>query len=136
MVVIISSSIWVNHGAFHPVGGCGRAVYHACYVVHIVVGVGVVHQRRLGGVGYLQRTQVAALAVVSVVGYVAVAVGHLGALFKLVVSYVAHVGILGAVFGPGYAFQLPARVVGVGERVAIGVGHDLMSKANLQTFCN
>jgi hypothetical protein len=116
-------------GMIHPTTETGYGhigVLHTQHVVHMVIGISIVHQllanlRAL----YAQIAQVAGFRIVGVVGLSSITILHIGALLKLIVAKITHIKVYSSAFCSFQAGKQSSSIVTVGELFTVGISHGL-----------
>ena len=96
-------------------------VLHAKYVAHSVVAVGIVHNSTCLGIHH-EVLQPASLRVIAVEGFRSVAILQVGALLKLIVTYLVHIVITVGLVTTDMVY-LSTEVIAVGYLLLIGINH-------------
>ena len=96
-------------------------VLHAKYVAHSVVAVGIVHNSTCLSIHH-EVLQTSACRVVAVEGFRSVAILQVGALPKLIITYLVHIVVAIGLVTTDVVY-LPTEVVAVGYFLLIGVNH-------------
>ena len=96
-------------------------VLYAKHVAHGIIAVGIVHNSTSLGIHH-EVLQPASLRVIAVEGFRSVAILQIGALLKLVITYLVHIVITVGLIATHMVY-LSTEVIAVGYFLLIGVNH-------------
>jgi len=102
--------------------GCRTSVYHSCYILNIIIGIGIIHQHRCAFL-YRKGIQQTVIGLVGVVGFRAVAVFQVRALFKLIIPDIGHIICRFTSLISRYTGQQSSGIIAVIHFFPIRIGH-------------